>query len=57
MPAGLDDRDFFFKSKLAAVPTPDYLGRYLPEAKKRGIRTFIYFNVHYYTMRFAGRAS
>lgn len=53
MPAGLDDRHFFFKSKLASVPNPDYLGRYLPEAKKRGIRTFIYFNVHYYTMRFA----
>jgi hypothetical protein len=53
MPAGLDDRHFFFKSKLAAVANPDYLGRYLPEAKKRGIRTFIYFNVHYYTMRFA----
>ena len=53
MPAGLDDRHFFFKSKLAAVANPDYLGRYLPEAKKHGIRTFIYFNVHYYTMRFA----
>jgi len=53
MPAGLDDRGFFFKSKLAADPHADYLGRYLPEARKRGIRTFIYFNVHYYTMRFA----
>jgi hypothetical protein len=53
MPAGLDDRHFFFKSKLASVPNPDYLGRYLPEARRRGIRTFIYFNVHYYTMRFA----
>ncbi|HMJ63351.1 MAG TPA: hypothetical protein VK493_16395, partial [Bryobacteraceae bacterium] len=53
MPAGLDDRGFFFKSKLAAVPHADYLGRYLSEAKKRGVRTFIYFNVHYYTMRFA----
>jgi len=53
MPAGLDDRGFFFKSKLASVPHADYLGRYLSEAKKRGIRVFIYFNVHYYTMRFA----
>ncbi len=53
MPAGLDDRGFFFKSKLAAVPHPDYLGPYLSEAKKHGTRTFIYFNVHYYTMRFA----
>jgi len=53
MPAGLDDRGFFFKSKLAAIPHADYLGRYISEAKKRGIRVFIYFNVHYYTMRFA----
>ncbi len=53
MPAGLDDRGFFFKSKLAAVPHPDYLGPYLTEAKKHGIRTFIYFNVHYYSMPFA----
>jgi putative glycosyl hydrolase-like family 6 (GHL6) protein/glycosyl hydrolase family 42 (putative beta-galactosidase) len=53
MPAGLDDRGFFFKSKLASVPHPDYLRRYISEAKKRGIRVLIYFNVHYYTMRFA----
>jgi hypothetical protein len=53
MPAGLDDRHFFFKSKVASVENPDYLGKYLPEAKKRGLRIFIYFNVHYYTMRFA----
>lgn len=53
MPAGLDDRGFFFKSKLASVPHPDYLGRYITEAKKRGIRVVIYLNVHYYTMRFA----
>jgi hypothetical protein len=53
LPAGLDDRGFFFKSKLAAVPHADYLGRYISEAKKRGIRVLIYFDVHYYTMRFA----
>ena len=53
MPAGLDDLGFFFKSKLAAAPHVDYLGPYLTEAKKHGIRTFIYFNVHYYSMRFA----
>lgn len=53
MPAGLDDRGFFFKSKLASVPHADYLGRYISEAKRRGIRVFVYFNVHYYTMRFA----
>ena len=53
MPAGLDDRGFFFKSNLASVAHGNYLGRYISEAKKRGIRVFIYFNVHYYTMRFA----
>ena len=53
MPAGLDDRGFFFKSKLASVAHPDYMGRYITEAKKHGIRVLIYFNVHYYTMRFA----
>lgn len=53
MPAGLDDLGFFFKSKVAAAPHVDYLGPYLTAAKKQGIRTFIYFNVHYYSMRFA----
>jgi hypothetical protein len=47
MPAGLDEDGLFFKSKLAAVPHVDYLSRYLSEAGKRGIRTFIYFKVHY----------
>src|SRR6185437_7124298 len=53
MTGGLDDRQFFFKSKLAAAPHPDYLGRYLTQAKKRGSRAFIYFDVNYYWMRFA----
>ena len=53
MPAGLDDRHFYFASKLAAAPNPDYLRAYLPEARKRGIRVMIYFNVHWYTMAFA----
>src|ERR671933_407245 len=53
MPAGLDDLGFFFKSKLAAAPRIDYLSPYVTEAKRHGIRTLIYFNVHYYSMRFA----
>ena len=53
LPAGLDDRGFFFKSKESAVTHPDYLRSYIAEAKKRGIRVLIYFDVHYYTMRFA----
>ena len=52
MPKGLDDQHFFFVSKVAGKPNADYLGRYLPEAKKRGIRVLIYFNVHWYTMQF-----
>lgn len=48
--AGLDDRHFHFRTKLAAVEHPDYLGAYLPQARKRGIRVLIYFNVHWYTM-------
>ncbi|MFN0165462.1 MAG: beta-galactosidase trimerization domain-containing protein [Bryobacteraceae bacterium] len=53
MPAGLDDQHFYFSSQSAGRVNPDYLRRYLPEAKKRGIRVFIYFNVHWYTMQFA----
>lgn len=53
MPGGLDDRGFFFRSKVAAIENPDYLRRYAPEAHKHGLRTFIYFNVHWYTVKFA----
>ena len=49
---GLDDRGFFFSSKLAARQNEDYLKRYLPEAKKRGLRVMIYFNVHWYSREF-----
>jgi len=50
--AGLDDQGFFFQSKLAGKQNPDFLGQYLPEAHKQGLRVFIYFNVHSYTMSF-----
>ncbi len=49
---GLDDQGFFFSSKLAGKQNPDFLGPYLPEAKKRGLRVMIYFNVHWYTREF-----
>jgi hypothetical protein len=52
LPAGLDDRGFFFRSRYASRENPDFLGRYLPEAQKRGIRVLIYFNVHWYTRQF-----
>ena len=38
MEGGLDDQRFFFSTKLAAKANQDYLGRYLPEAKRRGLR-------------------
>lgn len=53
MPGGLDDLGFFFRSKVAGRENPDYLRRYAPEAHKHGLRTFIYFNVHWYTVKFA----
>ncbi len=53
MPAGLDNLHFYFRSKVAGRENPDFLGRYMPEAKKNGLRILIYFNVHWYTMRFA----
>ncbi len=49
---GLDDQGFFFSSRAAGRQNEDYLRRYLPEAKKRGIRVMIYFNVHWYTREF-----
>ncbi|MBI3696733.1 MAG: beta-galactosidase trimerization domain-containing protein [Acidobacteria bacterium] len=52
MGGGLDDQRFFFSTKLAAKSNEDYLGRYLPEARRRGLRVFIYFNVHWYTAAF-----
>lgn len=52
LPAGLDDRGFFFRSRYASRENPDFLGQYLPEAKKRGLRVLIYFNVHWYTRQF-----
>lgn len=49
---GLDDKGFFFSSKAAGRQNEDYLRKYLPEAKKHGIRVIVYFNVHWYTREF-----
>jgi hypothetical protein len=51
--AGIDDSGFYFRTKLAAKQNPDYLAQYLPEARKNGLRVFIYFNVHSYSIPFA----
>ena len=49
---GLDDKGFFFKTSVAAKQNEDYLAKYLPEAKKKGLRVMIYFNVHWYKRAF-----
>lgn len=52
---GLDDEGFYFVSPLAARQNEDYLKRYLPEARARGLRVMIYFNVHWFNREFAAR--
>lgn len=49
---GLDDKGFYFKTAVAAKENEDYLAKYLPEAKKKGLRVMIYFNVHWYKRSF-----
>jgi hypothetical protein len=50
--SGLDDQQFFFSSKVAGKKNEDYLAKYLPEAKKRGLRVVMYFDVHWYKRSF-----
>lgn len=52
MAGGLDDQEFFFSSKVAGKKNDDYLAKYLPEAKKNGLRTIVYFNVHWFKRSF-----
>jgi hypothetical protein len=49
---GVDDQGFFFRTQEAGKQNPDLLGEYLPEARKNGLRVFIYFNVHAYSLPF-----
>lgn len=55
VPGGMDDSKIFFRTPLSSRPQPDYLGQYLPEAHRRGIRSMIYLNVHWYTHEFGKR--
>ena len=48
----VDDRGVF---KPADERSQAYLRKYLAEAKKRGLRTFIYFNVHSHPLSFGAR--
>ncbi len=43
---------FYFKTKIAESVPRDFLGEYLPEAKRRGIRSLIYYNVHWLQLEF-----
>ena len=49
---GADADGFYFVTREASKTNPDILKAYLPEAKKRGLRVMIYFNVHWYTKEF-----
>ena len=49
---GLDDLGFCFQSKVAGKTNQDFLGPYLPEAKKQGLRVMVYFNVHSFSQAF-----
>ena len=52
IPGGMDDGHFFLSTSPAPSPRPDYLRPYIAEARKRGIRVLIYFNVHWYSKAF-----
>ncbi|MCC6861920.1 MAG: beta-galactosidase trimerization domain-containing protein [Bryobacterales bacterium] len=55
LPGGLDDRGFYFQTKAGARRNRDYLREYMPAARARGLRVFIYFNVHWYKPEFGRR--
>jgi len=55
MHGGLDDQEFYFRSKAAGKVNRDYLKEYVPEAHKRGIKVIIYFNVHWYKETFGAK--
>jgi hypothetical protein len=55
MRGGLDDDHLFFKTKAARKQNPDWLAQYLPEAKKRGLRVIVYFDLHWYKPSFGER--
>ncbi len=44
---------FYFRSKVAEKIPRDFIGEYIPEAHKRGIKVLIYFNVHWLQTEFA----
>ena len=53
MKGGFNEHEMYFKSRLAKKTNRDVLGEFLPLAKKAGIRTVVYLNLHWYTRPFA----
>ena len=43
---------FYFKTRIARSVPRDFLAEYLPEARKRGIRVLVYYNVHWINVEF-----
>jgi hypothetical protein len=52
MHGGLDDQGFSFQSPAAGRINRDYLREYAAQARRRGTRIIVYFNVHWYTGKF-----
>ncbi len=53
MRGGFDETEMFFKSRLSKKKNRDVIGEFLPLAKKAGIRTVVYMNLHWFTKTFA----
>ncbi len=55
MHGGLDDQGFYFQSEAAGRVNRDFLKEYIVEAHRRGVKVIVYFNVHWYTVKFGER--
>ncbi len=47
---GGERRIFYFKTGIAKEVPRDFIGEYIPEAHKRGIKVLIYYNVHWLSL-------
>jgi len=55
MRGGFNDDEMYFKSRLSTKDNRDVIGEFLPLAKKAGIRTVVYLNLHWFTKSFVER--
>jgi len=46
---------FYFRTSVAEAVVRDFFAEYIPEAKKRGVRVLVYFNVHWLNIDFGAR--